>query len=208
LRAIHKFAHLNAAFYGINYGSLGFLLNPKISVNELPLKIKNAAEVKINMLKIQIETDAGTMQSFAVNEATLFRAGGQVAKIRIFIDGKMRIEELAADGVCLSTPAGSTAYNFSLHGPILPREANLISLCPISPFRPRHFRGALLSFKSEVKFEALSHKSRPVIATADFKHFENVKTLTAGISDKDYIRILFENEDSLKEKILTEQFCH
>ena len=165
LHTIHKFLIYNKPFYGINYGTVGFLLNSKITIDQLDEKLNTATETKLNLLKTTIETKTKTFKSLAMNEVTLFRNSGQIAKIKVFVDNVLRIKELASDGIVLSTAAGSTAYNFSLHGPIFSPDAKVLSLSPISPFRPRHFRGALLIDKSEIRFEVKEPEKGPVLAT-------------------------------------------
>ena len=206
LHSIHKFLTFDKPFFGINYGTVGFLLNNLIDVNELQEKLQNAQETKLNLLKAEIETKNKIYKSLAMNEVTLFRSSGQIAKIKVFVDEQLRINELASDGAVLSTAAGSTAYNFSLHGPIFSPDARVLSLCPISPFRPRHFRGAMLLDTSKVRFEVMEVEKRPVLATSDFNHFENVKSLSVHLSNKHFVRLLFDKNKPLNEKILEEQF--
>jgi NAD+ kinase len=206
LHAVHKFLVYNKPFYGVNYGTVGFLLNEKTSPQEILAKIQTATEIKLKLLKAEIETKSGSFKSLAMNEVTLFRTSGQVAKIKIFVNGKLRLPELASDGVVLSTASGSTAYNFSLHGPIFSPEAKVLSLCPISPFRPRHFRGVLLPENSSIRFEVMSVDKRPVLATTDFNHFDDVKSMDVNLSNKHFVTILFDKETDLNEKIIAEQF--
>jgi NAD+ kinase len=206
LHSVHAFLHLCKPFYGINYGTVGFLLNAKIGAQNLLTKIQNANETKLYLLKAEIETSKGTFIELAMNEVTLFRSSGQVAKIRVFVDDVLRIQELMSDGILLSTASGSTAYNFSLHGSIFSPDAKVLSLCPISPFRPRHFRSALLLDTAKVRFEVMERAKRPVLATADFKHFEDVISLSAYLSQTDFVRVLFNKEKPFNEKIISEQF--
>lgn len=207
LAVIHQFFNADVAFYGINYGTVGFLLNKKFAPEQLFVKLSNVEEVYLPVIMARIEkTDGSIFTAYAINEISLFRESGQIIKIGLFIDGKKRMEELAGDGVVLSTFAGSTAYNFSLHGPVLPPSSNLLSLCPISPFRPRHWRGALIESSSTFEFEVLENKKRPVIATADFHHHSNISRVFAQLSLEKYICILFDKDQPLKEKIRAEQF--
>lgn len=207
LHTIHQFLSFDVNFYGVNFGSVGFLLNNNFSDFDLLFEdISTSVETKLRLLKCEVETETETRLVYAMNEASLFRETGQLAKIRIYIDDVLRVSELSADGVILSTAAGSTAYNFSLHGPIFPPEANILSLCPISPFRPRHFRGALLLNNVTIRFEVLEREKRSVLATADFHHFNKVKSLTISLSKKKCVNILFSKERQMKEKILQEQF--
>jgi NAD+ kinase len=207
LHSIHRFLCYKKPFYGINFGTVGFLLNEKTNAENLFSKIKSSHEIKLKMLKAKIETKDGTFESLAMNEVTLFRTSGQVAKIKVFVDEKLRLPELASDGIILSTAAGSTAYNFSLHGPIFSPDAKVLSLCPISPFRPRHFRGVLLLENSKVRFEVMDSKKRPVLATTDFNHFDDVKSLEVHLSSKHFVSILFDEGVDFNEKILQEQFA-
>lgn len=206
LHVAHQFLDYNVSFYGVNYGSLGFLLNQKCEMEDLVSNIQTSEKVKLKLLEAEIETDQETIKRYAINEVSLLRETGQIAKIRIFIDDKLRMEELFADGIVLSTAAGSTAYNFSLYGPIFLPDANVLSLCPVSPFRPRYWRGALISEFSKVTFEVLNSSKRPVIGTADFHSFKNVTRLTASLSETKSICLLFDKNMPLKEKILMEQF--
>lgn len=206
LHVVHQFLSFDLKIYGINYGNLGFLLNSQCSVEKIMENISQAKEEKLKLLKAKITTEEKVFYSYAMNEVSLFRESGQVAKIKIYVDGILRMEELASDGVVLSTAAGSTAYNFSLHGPIFSPEANVLSLCPVSPFRPRHWRGALILDNSKVLFEALDVKKRPVLATADFHNFPGVKSLEVSVCNKKSVTLLFDKNTSLKEKILAEQF--
>lgn len=206
LHTIHKFLNHNKPFYGINYGTVGFLLNDIPKIEDFQNNILQAKTTKLNLLKAKIQTPYSTYTSFAMNEVTLFRSSGQIAKIKIYIDGKLRLQEIASDGIVLSTAAGSTAYNFSLHGPIFSPDSKVLSLCPISPFRPRHFRGAMLLDKSKITFEVMESEKRPVLATTDFTHFENVQSLSVSLSKTHFVTLLFNENKSLNEKILEEQF--
>ncbi len=154
--------------YGINCGSVGFLMNPLVE-EELPERLGCAQAATLHPLRMHAVTRGGAVEeALAFNEVSLLRQIRQTAKVRITVDGRVRLEELACDGVLVSTPAGSTAYNLSAHGPILPLSANLLPLTPISPFRPRRWRGALLPSSAEVVFEVLEPDKRPVAAVADF----------------------------------------
>ena len=206
LHSVHKFLMYNKPYFGINYGTVGFLLNDVMDANDVLHKIQNAKETRLNLLKAEIETKTKTFKSLSMNEVTLFRASGQIAKIKVFVDEVLRIKELASDGVVLSTAAGSTAYNFSLHGPIFSPDSKVLSLCPISPFRPRHFRGAMLLDSAKVRFEVMEAEKRPVLATSDFNHFEDVKSLSVHLSKNHFVRLLFDENKSFNEKILEEQF--
>jgi NAD+ kinase len=206
LHTIHKFLNYKKPFYGINYGTVGFLLNEIPKIENLIENVKNANPIKLNLLEAEIQTKNNVYKSLAMNEVTLFRSSGQIAKLKIYIDGKLRIKELASDGIVLSTAAGSTAYNFSLHGPIFSPDSKVLSLCPISPFRPRHFRGAMLLETSKVKFEVMESQKRPVLATTDFTHFQDVESLSVSLSKKHFVTLLFNKDKSLNEKILEEQF--
>lgn len=207
LDVMHQFLSSNIAFYGINYGTIGFLLNEKFEPSDLPEKLLNVEETKLPVIISKMEqADGKVLTAYAINEISLFRESGQVIKVRIYIDGKKRMEELVGDGIVLSTFAGSTAYNFSLHGPVLPPSCNMLSLCPISPFRPRHWRGALIEASSTFEFEVIESQKRPVLATADFHHYSNIIKVHASLSEEKYLRVLFDKNKPLKEKIRDEQF--
>jgi NAD+ kinase len=192
--------------YGMNRGTVGFLMN-EFRERDLPQRIEAAVAETIRPLEMNTVDDRGEVATaLAINEVSLFRQTYQAAKLRITIDGKVRLEELICDGIMVATPAGSTAYNLSAHGPILPLDAPLLALTPVSPFRPRRWRGALLSNKAEVRFETLEPRKRPVNAVADHKEVVSVKSVTVRASPGLTATLLFDASHSWNERILTEQF--
>ncbi len=192
--------------YGMNRGTVGFLMNP-YHEDRLPERIAAASAETIRPLEMETVDDAGkTAAALAINEVALFRQSAQAAKVRIAIDGNVRLDELICDGVMVATPAGSTAYNLSAHGPILPLEAPLLALTPVSPFRPRRWRGALVSDRSEVVFDILEQEKRPVNAVADHVEVRSVIRVTVRESRARTVSILFDPSHSWNERILAEQF--
>ncbi len=206
LEAIHKFGDMGKAFYGMNKGSVGFLLNP-YHVNGLIERAKKANNVILHPLKMSVLTYCGKkIEAIAYNEVSLLRQTRQAAKISISIDGVERLDELVCDGVLVSTPAGSTAYNLSAHGPIIPLDGNVLALTPISAFRPRRWKGALLPYKSKIRFEVLESEKRPVSATADFTEVRNVSQVDVWQDKEISVTVLFDPNHALGERILKEQF--
>lgn len=192
--------------YGMNRGTVGFLMN-EYGEENLPERIAAASSDTIRPLEMETVTSAGeNVSAVAINEVALFRQSAQAAKIRISIDGKVRIDELICDGVMVATPAGSTAYNLSAHGPILPLDAPLLALTPVSPFRPRRWRGALLSNQSQVRFDILEPEKRPVNAVADHVEVRSVVRVEVRESRERTVTILFDASHSWNERILAEQF--
>jgi len=192
--------------YGMNRGTVGFLMN---QYRELGLgeRIAAASAETIRPLEMQtVTTDGSTSKALAINEVALWRQSYQTAKIRISIDDKVRLEELSCDGVMVATPAGSTAYNLSAHGPILPLDAPLLALTPVSPFRPRRWRGALIPAKATVRFDILECDKRPVNVAADHSEFKSVVSVTVSQSQQHTATLLFDASHSWNERILTEQF--
>jgi NAD+ kinase len=192
--------------YGMNRGTVGFLMN-EFREDGLVERIAAATSETIRPLEMQAVTEDGeTVAALAINEVALWRQSYQTAKIRIGIDGKTRLDELHCDGVMVATPAGSTAYNLSAYGPILPLDSPLLALTPVSPFRPRRWRGALLSDKSAVRFDILEGKKRPVNASADHTEVKSVVSVTVKESRDRTATILFDPDHSWNERILAEQF--
>jgi NAD+ kinase len=206
LQAIQENMDSGRTLYGMNRGTVGFLMN---EYNEVGLRERIAAAVPetIRPLVVDAETENGPVPTGrAINEVSLFRQSAQAAKVRITIDGKVRLDELVCDGVMVATPAGSTAYNLSAQGPILPLDAPLLALTPVSPFRPRRWRGALLPNRSEVRFDILEARKRPVNAVADHVEVKSVLSVTVRESRKSTVTLLFDESHSWDERILTEQF--
>ena len=206
LETLHKVMALGIPVYGINFGSVGFLMNA-FSVEDLPERLKNAKPTDIYPLKMVVRTAAGDEhEALALNEVSLFRASYQAVKIEILVDGQPRLDELICDGVLLSTPAGSTAYNLSAHGPILPIDSSLLALTPISPFRPRRWRGAILGNHAEVTFRTREAEKRPVSAVADNVEFHHVLEVRVRESRAHKVTLLFDPGTGLEERVLSEQF--
>lgn len=192
--------------FGMNRGTIGFLMN-EYDAERLPERIATATSETIRPLEMEAITQSGeTMTALAINEVALWRQSYQTAKIRISVDGQTRLEELSCDGVMVATPAGSTAYNLSAHGPILPLDAPLLALTPVSPFRPRNWRGALLSNKSTVRFDILESDKRPVNAAADHSEVKTVSSVAVRESRTATATLLFDPSHSWSERILSEQF--
>lgn len=192
--------------YGINCGTVGFLMNPQ-DHDGLAGKIAEAEAAIIHPLAMTAKTiDGRTQTAKAINEVSLFRQTRQSARVKITINGKVRMESLICDGVLLSTPAGSTAYNLSAHGPILPINAQLLALTPISAFRPRRWRGALVPHDAVVTFETENPEHRPVSAVADNYEVRDAISVTAEEDRSIAMKLLFDRGQSLDERILREQF--
>jgi len=192
--------------YGMHRGTVGFLMN-EYSEEALPDRVDAAVRVSIHPLELKATNTSGkTVTLLAINEVSLLRQTSQTAKLKIEVDGRMRMEELAADGVLVSTPAGSTAYNLSAHGPILPIGANLLALTPISPFRPRRWRGALLRHDARVRIEVLEAERRAVAASADTQEVRDVASVDIREVRSKSLTMLFDEGHALDERILREQF--
>jgi NAD+ kinase len=206
LRAMHRHMSLKKPIYGMNKGTVGFLLNT-FAVEDLPARLARTETATLHPLRMKALREAGTEQeAIAINEVSLLRQTRQAAKIRISIDGRVRIDELICDGVMVATPAGSTAYNLSAHGPILPLSAGVLALTPISAFRPRRWRGALLPRNVHVKLEILDNYKRPVSAVADLTEVREVVEVEIDEARDISLKLLFDPEHNLEERILNEQF--
>lgn len=192
--------------YGMNQGTVGFLMNAFI-IEGLQERLVQATRTEVHPLKMRAETTAGEITDSAFNEVSLFRQSQQAAHIRISVDGRDRLDRLIADGVMLSTPVGSTAYNLSAHGPVIPIGADIMALTPISAFRPRRWRGALLSDHAKVRFEVLDPAKRPVSASADNSDIRNVISVEVEQDRETTLTLLFDEHHGLDEKILQEQFA-
>ncbi len=205
LKTIKKFYKLNRAFYGINCGSIGFLLNKYIS-KKISRKINKAKLTTIYPLQIRTTSKGKNRKSFlAVNELSLLRQSKQTASLKLKINNKVLIKKLIGDGVLLSTPAGSTAYNLSVHGPILSLNSKKLAITPISPFRPRRWKGKIVSDKTSVHISNLDPKKRPVAAVADNNEIRNVVSVKASINKRIKFKLLFNSSESLFKKIKSEQ---
>lgn len=210
LHLLHDYESKKVPIYGINCGTVGFLMNSfNEEKDELLEAIQNAQESALYPLRMQVvDIDGKSHNHIAINEVALLRQSSQAAKIKININSHQRIETLAADGILVATSAGSTAYNLSAGGPIIPFGSDILALTPISPFRPRNWNGALLPASSKVRFEVLNPESRPVSATADYNEVKNVKEVTVFEDRSLSFKILFDPNHSLEERILREQFTH
>ena len=206
LETLHVYLDRKVPIYGMNRGTVGFLMN-EFREEGLMEHLDKAAETVLNPLQMIAECADGTrVEALAINEVSLLRQSRQASKIAISVDGKLRIPELICDGVLVATAAGSTAYNLSAHGPIIPVGSDLMALTPISAFRPRRWRGALLPADAEVHFEILENYKRPVSAVADSTEARNVLEVTV-IEKRDVsLTMLFDPEHNLADRILNEQF--
>ncbi len=206
LETLHRVMRLSIPVYGMNFGSVGFLMNG-FSADGLVQRLDAAKPTDIFPLSMTVRDAVGaTHEALALNEVSLFRASYQAVKIEILVDGHSRLDELICDGVLLSTPAGSTAYNLSAHGPILPINSSLLALTPISPFRPRRWRGAILSNHAEVTFRTREAAKRPVSAVADNVEFKNVLEVRVRENRDHKVTLLFDPGTGLEERVLSEQF--
>ena len=206
LRSLHSFNELNKPFFGINFGSIGFLMN-NISDEDLKDMIDNAKKSIFKPLKMSaLSNNNEKFEAYAYNEVSLMRQTHLASKIKIKINNQVKMEELICDGVLLSTSAGSTAYNLSAHGSILPLDSNILALTPISAFRPRRWRGALLSEISKIEFEVLENNDRSSSVTADNVEFRNINKVNISSSDENKCTVLFDRKHSIEDKILNEQF--
>jgi len=207
LQTLHGFLNRSVPIYGMNLGSVGFLMNA-FREADLPKRIEAAEPTKIRPLLMRTVSPAGEQTALAFNEVSLLRQTHQAAKLRIVLDGKTRLEELVCDGILVSTPAGSTAYNLSAHGPILPIDSALLAMTPLSAFRPRRWRGALLPRQVQIRFEILEPAKRPVSAVADNTEVRDVSRVDVA-EDRDMtVTMLFDAGHSLDERILDEQFFY
>ena len=208
LQTLHRYGGLGKPVYGMKLGTVGFLMNQYHQGDDLPARIAAAEPDLLHPLEMVAHTESGaSVTSLAYNEVSLLRQTRQTANIRIELNGEVRLGELVCDGVMLATPAGSTAYNFSAHGPILPLGANVMALTPIAPFRPRRWRGAVLKSGTEVRFRILEPHKRPVSATADSHEVRDVTEVLVRESDKRGVSLLFDQGHNLEERILIEQFA-
>jgi NAD+ kinase len=206
LSTVHQFMKKGIPIFGMNLGTVGFLMNTFRSEG-LHERLSKCEPIKLQALTMRAETLHGDKHSaLAINEVSLLRELRLAAKIKIIIDGVDRLEELICDGVLISTSAGSTAYNLSAYGPIIPLGSGLLALTPISPFRPRRWRGALLPENTVIKFDILDPELRPVSAVADFTEIRNVISVEISQEKKIFPMLLFDPEHNLEERILKEQF--
>jgi NAD+ kinase len=208
LHSMHKYLALGVPIYGMNRGTVGFLMN-HFSEEDLIARVQAAKAEILHPLQMVATSTAGTEHRLlAFNEVSLIRHGHQTAHLRVVINGVERIDKLVGDGILVATPAGSTAYNLSAHGPIIPVGAGLLALTPISPFRPRRWRGALLPNTAVVEFVNLDPARRPVGASADFREVRNMVVVTIREDRQQAFRVLFDPGHSLEERMFSEQFAH
>jgi NAD+ kinase len=206
LQTLHRMLPRGHAIYGMNRGSVGFLMND-YDPKGLPERIASAEVTTIHPLLMEATTVAGeTTQALAFNEVSMLRQRHQAAKLKISVDGRVRLEELICDGIIVATPAGSTAYNLSANGPILPVNSQLLALTPISAFRPRRWRGAILPHDAAVGIEVLEFDKRPVAAVADHDEVRNVRIVSIREDASISVRLMFDPGHTLAERVLQEQF--
>ncbi len=206
LETLHRFVNQNVPIFGMHRGSVGFLMNP-YRLEGLANRIATAQPVVLHPLEMTTWDEHGTSaKAIAFNEVSLLRETRQGAKLRITVDGVVRLEELMADGILLSTPVGSTAYNLSAQGPIIPLDAQILALTPISAFRPRRWRGALLSHRAKVRVDCLETEKRPMSAVADFTEVRDVTAVEIYEKRNVSVTLLFDHDANLQERIFKEQF--
>jgi NAD+ kinase len=206
LQTLHRHHARGLPVYGMKLGSVGFLMN-QYRPDELADRLARAVPTTLRPLVMDVQTESGSsVNALAFNEVSLLRQTKQAAHVRVSLNGAVKIEELVCDGILVSTPAGSTAYNLSAHGPILPLGTHVLAMTPISPFRPRRWRGAILPAATEVKFEILDPYKRPVSATADSYEVRDIVEVTVRESRERTVSLLFDPEHNLEDRILNEQF--
>jgi NAD+ kinase len=206
LHVLHETVAHDKPVFGLNCGRLGFLMNHYAS-EELTERIRDAETAPIHPLRMHAETTDGTQHSaLAINEVSLIRQTHNAAHIRVEVDGKHQVDELVCDGILLATPVGSTAYNLSAYGPVVPLGAGLMALTPISPFRPRRWRGALLNESAQVNLEVLEPQFRPVAASADSAEHRHIKTISIAQAQDITLRLLYDQGYSLADRAIAEQF--
>lgn len=206
LQTLHATEILDIPVYGMNRGTVGFLMNA-FAADDLPARLGQAEQTVINPLSMVATTVTGEVhRALAINEVSLLRAGPQAAKLRITVDGKLRMHELVCDGALVATPAGSTAYNYSAHGPILPIGTDVLALTAMAAFRPRRWRGALLPKNAVVRFDVIEPDKRPVMADADSRSVRKVVSVEIKSEPKVTHRLLFDTGHGLDERLQQEQF--
>ncbi len=206
LRTLHRLISADLPVYGMKLGNVGFLMN-RYQEKRLPERLDQANKVELAPLCMNTVTEAGgEARALAINEVSLLRQMNQAAHIRILVNGSVKVAELVCDGILVSTAAGSTAYNLSAHGPILPLGTEAIALTPISPFRPRRWRGAVLPSSARIRLEVLDCDQRPVSATADAEEVRNVISVEVYEEKTVRLKLLFDPDHSLEDRILDEQF--
>jgi NAD+ kinase len=207
LETLHRFLSTGLPIYGMHLGSVGFLMND-YRPDGLIERLAAAQPVVLHPLEMIATCERGeTCRAIAFNEVSLLRESRQAAKLRVTVDGVVRIEELMADGILVATPVGSTAYNLSAHGPIIPLGAGILALTPITAFRPRRWRGALLRHHAKVRIDALETDKRPVSAVADFTEARDVVTVEIHENRHTKTTLLYDHDYNLEERVLKEQFA-
>lgn len=207
LQTLHDTQEFDVPVYGMNRGTVGFLMN-EYHEDDLHYRLEAAETAVLNPLRMDaVCVDGRQAAALAINEVSLLREGPQAAKLRIYVDGRLRMQELVCDGALIATPAGSTAYNYSAHGPILPIGADVLALTAMAAFRPRRWRGALLPKSAEVRFEVINPQKRPVMADADSRSVRNVATVKIRSEPTIRHQILFDPGHGLEERLIQEQFA-
>lgn len=207
LHCLHQYLELGKPIYGMNRGTVGFLLN-EFNAGDLDNRIDAAREELLYPLQMQAQSITGErVEALAFNEVSILRSSSQSANLRISIDGEERLDKLICDGALVATAAGSTAYNLSANGPVIPLGMDMMALTPISPFRPRRWRGAILPGSAEVRFDNLDPAKRPLSASADHAELEHVSWLSVSRCENKSVCMLFDPGHSLNERILREQFA-
>ena len=209
LHVLHDLLDHNSSLpvYGLNHGTVGFLMNKPKSSRSIGQRVARARSIAVCPLEMTATTNAGSQHSyFAINEVSLLRETRQTAKLEVRVNGKLRMAELACDGILVATPAGSSAYNLSANGPILPLGSATLALTPISPFRPRRWRGAILPDTAEVEFTVLESEKRPVAVVADQKEVRDIASVRIAVARERQLTLLFDPGRSLDERIFAEQF--
>jgi len=206
LRTLHRFLPADLPVYGMKLGDVGFLMN-RFREDDLHDRLNDAKVVELNPLRMIAVTEAGSESTaLAINEVSLLRQLNQAAHIRVLVNGSVKVPELVCDGALVSTAAGSSAYNLSVQGPILPLGTDALALTPISPFRPRRWRGAVLPSSARIRFEVLDNYKRPVSATADAHEVRNVISVDVFEERDITLKLMFDPDHSLEQRILDEQF--
>jgi NAD+ kinase len=207
LETLHQHGRSEVPVYGMNRGTVGFLMNT-YDATDLPARIEAARNQEIAPLHVNARNTSGKVfEASAINEVSLLRQGPQAAHLRILVEDRERLDRLVCDGAMLSTPAGSTAYNLSAGGPILPIGANVLALTPLAAFRPRRWRGALLPVGALVRFETLDAEKRPVMVSADSVSFSDIASVEVALETRFSHHVLFDPDHNLDDRILNEQFC-
>lgn len=206
LKVLHRYLDYNVCFYGMNRGSIGFLMNT-YEVPNLIARISNAVAYKLTPLEMKVtDIHGNTFNKLAINEVSLLRQTNQAAKIQISVANNISMEQLVCDGLLVSTPAGSTAYNFAANGPILPLNANLLALTPIAPFRPRRWRGALLTQDQTITLRNNEPLKRPVSASADFQECRDMQEMIILSRADKQLTLLFDQNNNIEDRIIKEMF--